>query len=123
MRDPRLQNELFEARQQELVQQAKGDRLAAAEHAEQRALADVLAVAGRALLSLSMRLAGETASLPVSAEAADVPTHERRCLQPNGRHPEWIEGVGHTEGAAGAATATSTLVAHKSRPTASKTCS
>jgi hypothetical protein len=117
MRDPRLQHELFQARQPGLIKQAAGDRLAVSRRAERRALGDVLAAVGRALLALSVRLGGEPALSPVSAETA--PRHGCGAQQ-NGHTEEWAEAARHVEGAAAV---TSTLVALRSRPTASNACS
>lgn len=76
MRDPRLDQTLFEARHRQLVEQATRDRLAGSLHMHDSALDSLIAAAGAALIALgnSMRaraqhsLADENASTAERAE-------------------------------------------------------
>ena len=51
MRDPRLQYSELQARQQELLEQAARDRLAASQRVNQKAVGGLLTAAGEALLA------------------------------------------------------------------------
>jgi hypothetical protein len=122
MRDPRLQNELFDARQKALIQQTTRDRLASSLGSERTVLGDVLAALGRALLALrlQLRLRGARVSAP-QGPPTYLASHDGYREQAIGHHPEWTADTGQAEAAA-TATATSTLVALNRCPTPSKAC-
>jgi hypothetical protein len=83
MRDPRLDNMLFQARHRQLVEQAARDRLAASRHTGHSAPDRLLAAAGAALIALGERLHTRAQHAPALAGA---PAAEREDMHTrNGR--------------------------------------
>jgi hypothetical protein len=118
MLDPRLQYTQLHTRQQELVEQATGDRLAASQRVNQKALGGLLTTVGTALLALGMRLRGERA--PASSQLADAALSPGRRLAEASGHSAEGTAVSQQDGSAAA---TSTRVALKKRSSPSEACS
>lgn len=94
MRDPRLDQTLFETRHRQLVEQAAHDRLADSLHTRDSALDRLLAAAGTALIALGTNMRARTQhSLAVesapSAKRGEERAHDRlTATTPGGGYDE-----------------------------------
>jgi hypothetical protein len=105
MRDPRLDQTLFEARHRQLVEQATRDRLADALHMDTSALDRLLAAAGAALIALGTSMRARTQhslaleSAPAAERAEERRQDRRGAAKPAGGYDEPALAISRPAGA------------------------
>ena len=93
MRDPRLDQTLFEIRHRKLIEQATRDRLADSVHTRDSVLDRLLAAAGSALIALGTSM--RTRAAPLAVESA--PSAERAAEPPQPRRTAAKPASGYNE--------------------------
>jgi hypothetical protein len=105
MRDPRLDQTLFETRHRQLVEQATRDRLADALHTRDSALDRLLAAAGSALIALGTTMRARTQpclaveSVPATERAEEHAQTIRTAAKPAGGYDEPALAISRPAGA------------------------